>query len=396
MKIKSRKPVCLDQMALADAGSSQSNTNCAVITETDQDQHSANLPSKEDTNHAVVRETDKRNEKLKSESNTTPAVIRKTDQHNELEGGQDETNSGKPHNDREPDVKEEIADDNSRDGTSVTENNNPPEKLTTLADLIHVCRERGLQVFNDKPNHPEADKLWLKTRNGIVRGHRPSGFTPSPPAHGFRHEHQSVRSGHTRSTRSRHSRRSRRSKKSSRREETSGAHCPDSVSTAHVNYGTEVSYNDSDINSAYHKATASRSVRRGAQAGSSGRRSSAITRHDTLTVGSACHRHSTGSRRETLTRTSVLSILVSVFCLPPPPHYHHPHHHPPPHPPPPPPHRHHPPPHPHYHPHPLPFNHHHHPHHHYYPRRHHHYHHLLFLHHFLLCRHHNYHHSLAN
>ena len=35
----------------------------------------------------------------------------------------------------------------------------PTPNIKTLADLIHVCRDRGFQIFNDKRNIPESDKL---------------------------------------------------------------------------------------------------------------------------------------------------------------------------------------------------------------------------------------------
>ena len=257
-----------------------------------------------------------------SRSDPKTAMYTEADQHigkipSEPDGLQ--SDDGTTDNGSHPDVTEQRIDDKCREGTSADQSgdNNPTKKLTTLADLIHVCRDRGLQVFNDKPNRPEADKLWLKARTGVILGHRPADRTPSPPTRGRRNGHQSVSSGHTRPTRSRHSKHSRRSKKSNKREEKSRTSYADSFSTGRHDYGTERSYNDSDSNSIHRKTSTLRSVRRHAHASSSGHRSSAILRHDTLTVGSTRYRMSATSRHETLTRSSVLSILVRDFYLTP-------------------------------------------------------------------------------
>lgn len=38
-----------------------------------------------------------------------------------------------------------------------------PLKIKTLADLIGVCREKGYQVYNNKPNIPQADRIRTLT-----------------------------------------------------------------------------------------------------------------------------------------------------------------------------------------------------------------------------------------
>ena len=252
--------------------------------------------SRPDQNIAMYTMTERRSGKLPREREKEQAENDKIDMDSEREAAEQNSN-------------ESVRNESSE---NVSETDKPRPKLTTLADLIHVCRDRGLQVFNDKHNQPEADKLWLKARNWVKTGHKPSVRTPSPSARRSRKSHRSVRSGRTDSTRSRHSKYSRRSKKSGRRDgRKSRMSYADSPSTGRHDYGTEGSYNDSDSNSIHRKASTLRSVRRRhTRASSSGHRSSAFTGHDTLTVGSTRNRMSANSRRETMTRSSVLSVLV--------------------------------------------------------------------------------------
>lgn len=218
-----------------------------------------------------------------------------------------------------------ITDDDTRlkpadDDSKVGEENKPPNKTVTLADLIYVCRDRGLQYFNDKPNVPEADKRWKEANREISRRLRHSGHRRTPSTYNSSDTLRSVsqqtdRGKSSRGKRSRHSRHDhRRSRRSIRRRDLEQAGSAHRVkSTHHPDASTYATF--SDTNSSHQKSSTS-------------------TRHDALTISttrqqlsvspqlatrsrmSALSRRNTAlSRHGTMTRSSIQSVLVSLYTV---------------------------------------------------------------------------------
>ena len=53
----------------------------------------------------------------------------------------------------------------------------PVPSIKTLADLIHVCRDRGLQIYHDKKNIPDSDRLKVLPAHLIdPKIHRSDGY----------------------------------------------------------------------------------------------------------------------------------------------------------------------------------------------------------------------------
>ena len=212
-----------------------------------------------------------------------------------------------------------ITDDDTRlkpadDNAKVDEENKPPNKTVTLADLIYVCRDRGLQCFNDKPNVPEADKRWKEANREISRRLRHSGHRRTPSTYNSSDNLRSVsqqtnRGKSSRGKRSRHSRHDhRRSRRSIRRRDLEQA-----GSTHHPDASTYATFSDTH---------------------SSHQKSSTSTRHDALTVSSTRHqlsaspqldirrrtsalsrRNTALSRHGTMTRSSIQSVLVGLYTV---------------------------------------------------------------------------------
>ena len=174
--------------------------------------------------------------------------------------------------------------------TNIIETANAPKKPTTLADLIHVCREKGFQVFNDRSNVPESEKRWIEEHTNKNEGHT-SVYGRS--SRDLRSSSQiSERTSKTRSGRSRYS------KRDSRRSKRSGGHAPSSKDgRVHIDFHSE--------SPAQGK---SRLYTHRSETHSTLRKASAATRYDTLTVSSDYRRSSATTRNS---RSSTRSILVS-------------------------------------------------------------------------------------
>lgn len=288
-------------MALQDAGSSHSVTTTAAQQETNSSYVETNISEADgidryfmsnNDNDVKTQATDDISNECNNVPDNSPKKADKTDVSTQRK-----------------------TDDHLKKGNPQSEYDNPPKKLASLADLIHVCRDRGLQVFSDKPNIPEADRLWQKARDRFIHEQRLSGYRSSseyesPQDYRSVSERtQSVR--RSRYIRSKHSRHSKTSRKSSRR--SGSDQYPDSVSSSR-RYHTAVSYNAGPETKPVRYKSSS-TLRYAAPAGSARQRSSATTRYDTLTVDSSRQRLSAGSRRETMTKSSVLSILVGRFSF---------------------------------------------------------------------------------
>ena len=174
--------------------------------------------------------------------------------------------------------------------TNENETANAPKKPTTLADLIHVCRVKGFQVFNDRYNVPESEKRWIEEHPNKTEGHT-SVYGQS--SRDLRSSSQrSERTSKTRSGRSRYS------KRGSRRSKRSGGHAPSSKDgRVHMDFDSESPGQGK-----------SRLYTHSSETHSTLRKTSAATRYDTLTVSSDYRRSSATTRNS---RPSTRSILVS-------------------------------------------------------------------------------------
>ena len=179
-----------------------------------------------------------------------------------------------------------------------TSETNVSKKAVTLADLIQVCRDRGVQVFDNKPNVPEAEKRWIEARQNIKSGQKRSVYERSSP-YGSINELRSVSQKSEKSGKSRYNRPTTRSRRDRRRAKRS------SRSTVTGEDG----HADLDLDSDSVRHPQSGQGAHSSETSAVHRKTSAATKRDVLTVCSDYRKSSATTRRS---KSSTRSILVSV------------------------------------------------------------------------------------